>query len=118
MNELSANERKRIEALTKEYAATLKAHPTKGKYIFNSPKDSNVSSINFSGGYVDGNPEFSFLNDEIDNYPQLDGVQKVRRIVENERAKQDAVSYADAKNAVVRRNRERVADTRKQFENR
>ena len=71
---------------------------------------STFSSVNFSSYIEDtGNESFDFLNDERNCFPELDGVQKVRRIVENERAKLDAKQYAERKNAVIRRNRERKA---------
>jgi hypothetical protein len=55
---------------------------------------------NFSGNY-----DYDNLADIENGYPELDAVEKVRRIVENEKAKQDAVKYAQQKNEVLRRNR-------------
>jgi hypothetical protein len=71
-------------------------------------KQSNFASFAFAATEDIGNPSNAFFDDEASGYPQYDGVQKVRRVVEDARAKQDAVAYADARNKVIRAGRERA----------
>jgi hypothetical protein len=71
-------------------------------------KQSNFASFAFAAVEDSGNPDNAFFDDEANGYPQYDGVQKVRRIVEDARAKSDAVAYAEARNKAIRAGRERA----------
>ena len=75
-------------------------------------RQSNFAS--FANAYVEdfGNP----TADIEGCYPEYNPVERVRRIVENEKAKLDATDYAAKVNANIRRNRQRQHESKKAFE--
>jgi hypothetical protein len=68
----------------------------------------NFSTFAFAAVEDVGRDDFSFMNDERDSYPAYDGLQAVRRVVEDAKAKSDALAYAEARNKVIRAGRQRA----------
>ena len=115
IKELTDEERQEIIEHTKRIAATMKTH-RKGRYEFKA-KNSNFATFAFAATEDIGNPDNAFFDDEANGYQPLDAVQKVRRIVENERARQDAIAYAESRNKTIRAGRERQAEVNKLEQN-
>jgi hypothetical protein len=109
----------------KQFLAKFLSLPANFKFICDSPnetekkkrisiltaqfeKKSNFASFAFAATEDIGNPENAFFDDEANGYPPYDALQKVRRIVEDARAKSDAVTYAETRNKVIRVGRERA----------
>lgn len=117
MNELTDEERRRIEALTKEFASKLKTHP-KGKYIFNTPNkagNSNFSSVNFSNsGYVEDSNGIPNLIDE--DFAAERALAQIKQLVIREDVQKMLVPQINAKNDITKRNKQRKLEFQKQLQ--
>jgi hypothetical protein len=109
----------------KQFLAKFLSLPANFKFICDSPNEtekkkriaelkqkfesqSKFSSFAFAAVEDVGNADNAFFDDEASGYPQYDGVQKVRRVVEDARAKSDAIAYAETRNKAIRAGRERA----------
>jgi hypothetical protein len=100
---------------TKEIFSWVNAaeNETEKRRRIEAAKQKFLAQSNFSSVAAFNNPEiedsngFDFWNDERDGYPQYDGVMKVRAVVERERARLDAIAWANARNATAKANRDK-----------
>lgn len=89
---ISESQRAEIQKITEDYAKQVSSREMKTK------PDFNESNFGFN---------HDILGDLENAYPPLDKVGEVRRIVENEKARLDAMAHIEQKNSILRRNRER-----------
>jgi hypothetical protein len=109
MRDLTDAERAEVQRMTDAVAKTFTTRKKKA----DGANGEGEAALTFSGDVTfsdtgNGNDKADFSLDEANCYPAYDGLQKVRRVVEDAKAKSDALKYAEARNKVIRAGRERA----------
>lgn len=122
MKTLTNTEKAEIEAVTAAYAASLKTHPTKGKYEFNA-KQSNFSSVvNFSSDIADfGSPSGVYASDDFATFNrkarEFSSLMEIKRLTLAASVKNSIKQYLTSRNETIKRNRERKAEQKNEKKN-
>lgn len=120
---LTPQEKAEIQAITDVHAASLKTHPTKGKYDFKA-KQSNFSSVaNFSSDYSDfGSFDGIYDGEDTAEYNakarEVASMSDIRRLTLAHSIKSNLQEWILKKNNIVKRNRAAKAERQKEFEKR
>lgn len=116
MKALTAEERQTIIEHTKRIAATMKTHH-KGRYDFKA-KQPNFSSFALSAVEDDGATDGVYDDDFLLPERRESALMDIKRHLIRADIAETTGNYIKRQNSIRERNRQRVADTRKAFDNR